>query len=161
MAEIKGQVCPKCGTNDWWGMDSDNTYTVACSKCSHNTSYRKSDFVKNFKCSKCGSNSGTLKDTNTEIIVVCSDCNEENIVLTKHNVQIDNRNKKPILSITEDDLQRLKQKQDKNIIKCPKCGSTAITTGQRGFSMLTGFWGSSKTVNRCGNCGHVFKPQNL
>ena len=42
--------------------------------------------------------------------------------------------------------------------KCPKCGSTNITTGQRGFSLLTGFWGSNKTVNRCANCGHMWKP---
>lgn len=44
------------------------------------------------------------------------------------------------------------------IPKCPKCGSTAITTGQKGYSLLTGFLGSNKTVNRCANCGHTWKP---
>ena len=43
-------------------------------------------------------------------------------------------------------------------IKCPRCGSTAITTGQRGFSIVTGFLGSNKTVNRCGKCGYSWKP---
>ena len=43
-------------------------------------------------------------------------------------------------------------------ITCPHCGSNQITTGQRGFSLLTGFIGSSKTVNRCGNCGYSWKP---
>lgn len=43
-------------------------------------------------------------------------------------------------------------------LKCPKCGSTNITTGARGFSFWTGFLGSGKTVNRCGNCGHTWKP---
>lgn len=42
--------------------------------------------------------------------------------------------------------------------KCPRCGSTAITAGQRGYSIWTGFLGSDKTVNRCGNCGHKWKP---
>ena len=28
-----------------------------------------------------------------------------------------------------------------NQITCPKCGSTSVTTGQRGFSLLTGFVG--------------------
>ena len=42
--------------------------------------------------------------------------------------------------------------------RCPRCGSTSITTGQRGYSLLTGFIGSSKTVNRCGNCGYSWKP---
>lgn len=43
-------------------------------------------------------------------------------------------------------------------VSCPKCGSTAITAGQRGYSFLTGFIGSSKTVNRCANCGYKWKP---
>lgn len=46
-----------------------------------------------------------------------------------------------------------------NIPKCPKCGSTAITAGQRGYSIVTGFLGSGQTVNRCANCGHKWKPK--
>lgn len=49
-------------------------------------------------------------------------------------------------------------KQQRNIPKCPKCGSTSITAGQRGYSLLTGFLGSGKTVNRCANCGYKWKP---
>ena len=43
-------------------------------------------------------------------------------------------------------------------LRCPKCGSTSVTTGSRGYSLLTGFLGSGKTVNRCGSCGHKWKP---
>lgn len=46
----------------------------------------------------------------------------------------------------------------KNLPKCPRCGSTAITAGQRGYSLMWGFIGSSNTVNRCSNCGHKWKP---
>lgn len=49
-------------------------------------------------------------------------------------------------------------KQQSNIPKCPTCGSTNITAGQRGYSFWTGFLGSNKTVNRCSNCGHTWKP---
>lgn len=42
--------------------------------------------------------------------------------------------------------------------KCPKCGSTSITTGSRGYSLFTGFLGSGKTINRCGNCGYKWEP---
>lgn len=42
--------------------------------------------------------------------------------------------------------------------RCPKCGSTSISTGQRGYSLLTGFFGSGNTVNRCSNCGYKWKP---
>lgn len=45
-----------------------------------------------------------------------------------------------------------------NELRCPRCGSTAITTGQRGYSLLTGFIGSKQTVNRCGNCGKSWYP---
>lgn len=51
--------------------------------------------------------------------------------------------------------------QEKNQIHCPKCGSTSVTAGQRGYSFLTGFIGSSKTVNRCANCGYKWEPGNL
>lgn len=52
----------------------------------------------------------------------------------------------------------LEKERMKNQIKCPKCGSTAVTAGQRGFSLVTGFIGSGKTVNRCSKCGHKWKP---
>lgn len=42
---------------------------------------------------------------------------------------------------------------------CPKCHSTSIATGARGFSFWTGFLGAGQTVNRCSKCGHVWKPK--
>ena len=42
---------------------------------------------------------------------------------------------------------------------CPKCGSTAITTGARGINWTWGLIGASKTVNRCGSCGYSWRPQ--
>ena len=35
---------------------------------------------------------------------------------------------------------------------------TSITAGQKGYSFWTRFSGSNKTVNRCSNCGHTWKP---
>lgn len=54
--------------------------------------------------------------------------------------------------------QKVTKAEESNKIKCPKCNSTSITAGQRGFSIVTGFIGSSKTVNRCANCGYKWKP---
>jgi len=53
-----------------------------------------------------------------------------------------------------------KSKRNTNSVKphCPKCNSTAITAGQRGYKLMTGFLGSNKTVNRCANCGHSWSP---
>lgn len=44
-------------------------------------------------------------------------------------------------------------------LRCPKCSSTQISTGSRGYSMVWGFVGSGKTVNRCANCGHKWEPR--
>lgn len=52
-----------------------------------------------------------------------------------------------------------KREEEANIIKCPKCGSTAITTGARGLNGMMGFWGASKTVNRCAKCGNTWTPK--
>ncbi len=49
--------------------------------------------------------------------------------------------------------------KDKNVITCPKCGSTAIVTTNRGFSIMTGFIGSGSPRNVCQNCGHKWKPK--
>lgn len=55
-------------------------------------------------------------------------------------------------------LAKQKAEEEKNTVRCPRCGSTQITTGQRGYSLLTGFLGSNKTVNRCAACGYSWKP---
>lgn len=44
-------------------------------------------------------------------------------------------------------------------LKCPRCGSTSVSTTSRGYSLVWGFIGSNKTVNRCGKCGHTWNPQ--
>lgn len=48
---------------------------------------------------------------------------------------------------------------EKVSLKCPRCGSDQIVTGQRGFSLMTGFIGANKTINRCAKCGHSWQPK--
>lgn len=48
--------------------------------------------------------------------------------------------------------------KDKDVICCPKCGSTEYHAGARGFSLVTGFIGSGKTVLTCLKCGNRWKP---
>lgn len=59
--------------------------------------------------------------------------------------------------------QQLDQKikevyEDSLILKCPRCKSTAVTTGTKGYGLVRGFLGSNKTVNRCGSCGYSWEP---
>lgn len=64
------------------------------------------------------------------------------------------------LSQFKNQLEQNRQvnQQEKNQVHCPKCGSTSITTGARGVNLTFGLLGASKTVNRCGKCGHTWKP---
>lgn len=138
------KVCEYCGNDDWFSIDNPNTYIECCNRCMKTTfTYNKQDFVDNFECEHCGGLSGKLEENNQKIGIRCNNCGQLKIVLHKHEgIKLeDNRN------------------SDANILKCPKCGSTAVTTGQRGFSMWTGFLGSNKTVNRCGNCAYTWTPK--
>ena len=45
-----------------------------------------------------------------------------------------------------------------NQLRCPKCGSTSITTEEEGYSLLTGFWGASRKHNLCQKCGYRWWP---
>lgn len=62
-------------------------------------------------------------------------------------------------SIQTDKLVGVPDHEDIPIPTCPRCGSTAISTTARGVNWTWGFAGASKTVNRCGNCGHTWKPK--
>lgn len=59
---------------------------------------------------------------------------------------------------SQQNQQKVTQKQDSSKAKCPKCGSTDIGVTNRGYSLLTGFIGSGKAMNTCKNCGHKWKP---
>ncbi len=43
--------------------------------------------------------------------------------------------------------------------KCPKCGSTSISTVNRGYSIVWGLLGSGTPMNVCQSCGHKWDPK--
>lgn len=56
-------------------------------------------------------------------------------------------------------LNYLRTPKPEEPVRCPKCNSTSISTGARGYSIIWGFIGSGKTVNRCAKCGHKWEPR--
>lgn len=44
-------------------------------------------------------------------------------------------------------------------VRCPRCGSTEVSTTARGVSLLRGFIGANKTVNRCAKCGKTWEAK--
>lgn len=142
-----GEICPKCGMDDWAFIDNPTEYTKICVGCANNgdlttTTYKKQDYVDNFECPDCGGLNGTLEENRTKLGVRCANCGKLTIMLLKNSSATDNRHL-----------------ATKNEPKCPKCGSTSITTGARGVNLMWGLIGASKTVNRCASCGHTWKPK--
>lgn len=54
--------------------------------------------------------------------------------------------------------EQLKEQQEPDQVRCPKCGSTQITTGQTLKRGLFGLVYNQITVNRCANCGCTWEP---
>ena len=141
------EKCIKCGSTDIEALDGKNEYEIICSKCfSLIKKINKQDYVSKFECPECGGLSGTLEENDVKLGVRCNNCHKLFIMLEKHPNLTNRRNAKDI------------PRSELFSIKCPKCGSTAVTTGQRGYSLWTGFLGAGKTVNRCGSCGYKWKP---
>lgn len=42
---------------------------------------------------------------------------------------------------------------------CPHCGSNQVTTEAKGYSLIMGFIGSGKPINKCGKCGWTWNPK--
>lgn len=113
-------------------------------------------------CKYCGSKNTTdeinnLKGTIGDYIEVSRISHDGNFILQMLKLKNDD----PIeyeLKMAQFREIAERKKADESKPRCPKCGSTSITAGQKGYSFWTGFLGSNKTVNRCSNCGHTWKP---
>lgn len=82
------------------------------------------------------------------------ECIQKLISLWECIVDIQESDSEPNIEVN----QKLTDDRTGKVVRCPKCRSTAISTGQRGFKITTGFIGSNKTVNRCSNCGYTWEP---
>ena len=65
------------------------------------------------------------------------------------------------LSQQESAKQIAEQKSNAHQLTCPKCGSTNIAEGTRGFTLTTGFIGSGKFRYVCKDCGNKWKPGSM
>lgn len=64
---------------------------------------------------------------------------------------------KPVENVAD----QISSNSNDNQSTCPKCGSTNITEGTKGFSLVTGFIGSGKFRYVCKNCGNKWKPGSM
>lgn len=133
---------------------------VKCDKCGE-IGACESDSTLIHKVNSCNGNLIKTSLTYDDFWLLC-DISDDNAFLQ---AMIDLKEKDIIeynLKMSQFKAQLQQQKSSAprkaNTVRCPRCGSTNITAGQRGYSLLTGFVGSGSTVNRCANCGHKWKP---
>lgn len=67
-------------------------------------------------------------------------------------------NKLRVKTIISEYEEKTTIKLNNDVLQCPRCKSTQITTGTKGYGLIRGFLGSNKTVNRCGSCGYSWEP---
>lgn len=141
-------ICPKCGNDYVYPENYDHT----CKKCGYPNMIKTEFTGEEHTKLAMGSDEKFEKFLShlREKYVVDNPDLDKNL----YQKTLDKEFKDSLLnSVEEEEYEEPK-------IRCPKCGSTNITTGQRGYSLLTGFLGSSKTMNRCGNCGYKWTPGN-
>lgn len=166
--------CPKCGKELTDVQDRNGRYLESCWNCGYELEVIKSEARKKFKCKKCNSMRKLTIDEDDRLAFQCFDCGYEETYLIKKELSIvekmlRDKDRKGESLYTEEQTRKLLEPSKVDIIKrydanstpvqCPKCNSTQISTGQRGYSMIWGFIGSNRTMNRCAKCGHKWEPR--
>lgn len=67
------------------------------------------------------------------------------------------------LRLAQERMDRVQKEQEykdshPNAVQCPKCHSFSVATVNRGYSVITGFFGSGSPRNVCQKCGYKWKP---
>lgn len=143
------RLCPNC--------KSKSTENSSLRGCGYSTYLGEEDYI----CHICGEKVIDLKMSRADYIVLTDITDDPKFIESMIQLQesdIVEYNLKMSQFRTQVQQQENSRAQAANTVKCPRCGSTNITAGQRGFSLLTGFVGSGRTVNRCANCGYKWRP---
>lgn len=141
-----GKLLKKCFPDDLYKKDYESNICPFCKGQLIDTQLTKDDFYA----------IGEYSNYNRDLLLAMIELRKENVIEFETKMQPFRQDTKRRDEETEKRIQEyLTHKDDP---KCPKCGSTSITAGQRGYSLLTGFIGSGKTMNRCAKCGYKWKP---
>lgn len=157
-------------------MENNSGFVIFCEECAQmkrNEMYNILFPYKGYypltnakdKCPDGHSNIITTNITSNDYHILCSISDDTNffeaMMKLKENdiIEYESRMSQFRLQVTEQKKAEEEKENKTPVLKCPKCGSTNITTGSKGVGFFRGFLGADQTVNRCGNCGHTFKPK--
>lgn len=141
-----GRLLKKCFSNESYKQEYENNICPFCKSQLINTMLTENDFDE----------IGEYSHYNRDLLLAMIELRQKDVIEFETKMQPFRQEAKRI----EEEQERRTREYlaKKNLPRCPKCSSTNIATGQRGYSLITGFIGSGKTVNRCTNCGHKWKP---
>lgn len=155
-------ICPQCGSDCMSVSDRESYYYESCIMCGREFNIQKYDVANKYRCEKCNSRNIVINDNEEKFALRCLSCGHIKVVVAKTHLDpvsafLSSRKEQPLT--VEERRQILQSEENCNVVRCPKCSSTQITTGSRGYSLAWGFIGAGKTVNRCANCGHKWEPR--
>lgn len=144
------------------------SYVKFCKNCYDNNEKIFHGYIGGLKdecytCPMCKSNLIDIEITTEDYMIIDKISDDVSFL----EAMIDLKKKDPIeyqLKISQFKTQVQQQEQveksrveEKDAVRCPKCGSSAIQTVNRGFSFWTGFLGSGSPRNVCQKCGYKWK----
>lgn len=166
--------CPKCRSGPFDVVDRNGIYSESCWNCGYNYEISKSKYDSSFKCKKCGTTAKYTIDNDVVFAFRCLNCGREEVIVRKRELgfaeiklrELDRQGKS---LYTEEETRLLLQpskvpeeptyQREPSLVRCPKCNSKQISTGQRGYSIIWKWSGSNRTMNRCANCGYKWMPR--
>ena len=132
-------------------------------------------------CAYCGTpfkniisiqNEGELKKEEIDLIYYKANLQMQQETLRLQQQELEEKKKQNRL---QEEQLRLQEKQYKKMAKCPRCGSTSLSTHKKGYGigkgivgaavagplgLMAGNIGSGKVMVTCLNCGYKFKMTN-
>ena len=133
-----------------------------CTKCNRIGIYDKNAMIHG--ANNCNGNALEVNISADDLNTLADISNDQSFF----QAMIDLKEKEPIeyqlkMSQFKNQVQQQKiakqqERNQRNQVRCPKCGCTDIGVANRGFSIVTGFIGSGKSMNVCKKCGYKWKP---
>lgn len=152
-------LCSYCAKESENLVDND-IFGKACEECSKQiNSWIRIATSRKFECNNCFPKRIPIAhNTESALEFICPKCNS---VMFAWDKDIESNTIKKFVRKESGNKEEppTKTAHIESPVHCPKCGSTQISTGSRGYSMVWGFIGSGKTVNRCARCGHKWEPR--
>ena len=133
-----------------------------CSECY--ISLNEDEISKcNNKCPCCGTENSYVEEFILDITGISEDQSFVDAMIKLHDEDpIEYELKMQQFKATKQQ-QKVAEKQEssKPKLTCPKCGSSEVTEGTRGFTLTTGFLGSGNFRYVCKRCGNKWKPGSM